>query len=688
MALTVIITGLLSILMQTLLLRKLLTLFSGNELHLGISLSLWLFFSSIGAVLTLRAKRDILGYLLIISGILFPSIYTAIPLIRALSMTIQGEAIPFLQTLFWTFLVIFPVAGIAGGIFSASLVRWHKGPLIYSLEAFGAFAGGMVFIYLFSGKINSLIVSLLIGFLAVITGSALIKKKEALFLFLLFPFIYLAGLWAQEYQWKPFKHIKTEESRYQEITVLTIDSGYYLYSGGRFFYSYPDFIREERDVHTAMSLLYKPRKVLLIGGNLSTLREFLKYPLERIDIVEIDPLVIKISMELLNKGDRRFIDDKRIKIIIHDPRFFIKRVDDRYDLIILNTPEPLTAFNARFYTIEFFKDLKRILEDRGLVLLRLPQASGYISRPLKRLNGSIYKTLEKTFNFVKPSSEEYGLFIAGNFSVEVAPSVLKERFLESRVTVRYFEPSLFYDIFSPLKVERVERTLRESKEINRDKRPVVYLYNLLFWAYSEAGFIRAFLDISWSGTVFILILIMVTSFFILKRPSGYMIFTTGFVTMAFSIITLLSYQIFYGFLYERIGLLSSLFMLGLAAGSWMGYEKLVSFRGIKPLDAVIAIIFFMSALFISHEISFYFLLFITGATGGFQFSLASNLLKDEASGGRITGKLYAIELSGSFLGALLTTLYMIPHMGILNSFFVLGLIKVLSFVLLLFYEKP
>jgi len=49
MALTVIITGLLSILMQTLLLRKLLTLFSGNELHLGISLSLWLFFSSIGA---------------------------------------------------------------------------------------------------------------------------------------------------------------------------------------------------------------------------------------------------------------------------------------------------------------------------------------------------------------------------------------------------------------------------------------------------------------------------------------------------------------------------------------------------------------------------------------------------------------------------------------------------------------
>lgn len=44
--------------------------------------------------------------------------------------------------------------------------------------------------------------------------------------------------------------------------------------------------------------------------------------------------------------------------------------------------------------------------------------------------------------------------------------------------------------------------------------------------------------------------------------------TTGFAGITFSIALLFAFQIFYGYLYEKIGILTAAFMLGLALGGW------------------------------------------------------------------------------------------------------------------------
>ena len=179
----------------------------------------------------------------------------------------------------------------------------------------------------------------------------------------------------------------------------------------------------------------------MIGGNIFSLREFLKYPLKRLDIVEADREIIDLSSELLDIRDKGYVRDGRVHIITEDPRFFIKRIHKRYDMIILYTPEPLTALTSRFYTLEFFKDLKLLLDEGGLLILRVPQSSGYISRSLQRLNGSIYNTLKEVFPFTMASSEEYGILIAGNSQFEIEPSMLRERFNSRTIDVLYFEPS-------------------------------------------------------------------------------------------------------------------------------------------------------------------------------------------------------------------------------------------------------
>jgi len=687
MALTLLMIGFLSLLMQTILIRKLLSVFSGNELHIGITLSMWLFFTSIGATLTLRSKRDILGFLFIIASVIYPLTSILISFIRPFSMVLIGEAIPFIKTLIWTLFAVFPTAAISGAMFSASLLRWKKGPLLFALESLGAFIGGVVFLFLISGHLNSLIVFHLAGILSLLTGLFLINKRWPIILLMLFPVFYLIGMWSQEFQWSPLKLIKNKESRYQEIAILSNDNHFYAYTGGRFFYSYPDILRDERDVHITMSLHKRPKNILLIGGTLSYLREFLKYPIERLDIVEIDPVMINLSTDLLDKDDRGLIGDRRLHIITEDPRFYIKKIHNRYDLIILYTSEPLTALTSRFYTMEFFKNLKLILDEGGLLILRVPQSSGYISRPLQRLNGSIYNTLKDVFPFTMASSEEYGILIAGNSQFEIEPSMLRERFKSRMINVLYFEPSLFFDIFSSFKIERVINRLTEVKDINSDKKPAVYLYNLLFWAYSEAGLLRKILDISASCAVAIILLIFIMAIFILKRPIPYMIFTTGYITISFSIVIILFYQIFYGHIYERVGLLTSLFMCGLAAGSWSGSAMKPSMKIIRASEICFAVLLLSSIYLLRYEPSFYIMSILAGFLGGLQFSLSSNLLSSKGQGNITTGRLYAIDLTGSFGGALVTTLYMIPHMGMINSLIILGLSKIFSFVLLLFYEK-
>ncbi len=683
MALTVFIIGMSGILMQTLLMRKLLSVLSGNELHLGLTLSIWLLSSGIGALIGRRIKREILPVFLFITGIISPLSFVLIDLIRPLSHFIPGENLSLVRAIFWIFLIVSPVSLLYGLLFSSSLIRWNKGPVVFAVEAFGAFAGGLLFVYIFSGRINSLWTSFFAGFISFFTGFWLSKKKGLLILLILYPLIYLAAINIQALQWSPFKLHEIHESRYQEIVILSDNSHKTLYTGGRFFYSYPDYLRDETDVHTAMTLHGAAGKILLIGGMLPALREFLRYPVQVIDLIEMDPLIIKTFKGILSRDDRLYLEDRRLRIIIGDPRFIIKKLSERYDLIVLNTPEPVTALSSRFYSIEFFREIKRLLKDDGILFMRLSSAHGYISRPLQRLNGTIYNSLKEVFPYCYVSSEEYGIMIASRSPVDLNPSSLVKRFIERKIPFNYFEPGLFYDIFSPLKTEMVNRRFSQVREINSDSAPVAYLYNLLFWSYSEGGILRNILSIKDKGIIFILIFIFGTASFLLKRSVYYTIFTTGYTTMSFSIILILLYQTSYGYIYERIGLLTSLFMLGLAGGSWL-FSKEKSLKALRFSEFLFVCLILLSIYLMKYELSFYLASLLSGFIGGLQFSISSNILRDRQYHSAF---LYAIDLGGSFIGAFLTTIYLVPLMGTGNSFFILVIIKIVSLVFILKNEK-
>ena len=171
-----------------------------------------------------------------------------------------------------------------------------------------------------------------------------------------------------------------------------------------------------------------------------------------------------------------------------DGRKFIKSLrSPRYDLVLLNLPEPSTAVVNRFYTMEFFREVKTAMQQKGILCLSLPVSHGYIGRRMQFANGSLYGSLHAVFSHIETTSEEYGGLYASDEKISLDPDVLANRFASRNVSARYFYPLLFRDIFDPLQTAMVRNRLEQDFKLNTDKQPVAYLYNLMLWADVYGG---------------------------------------------------------------------------------------------------------------------------------------------------------------------------------------------------------
>jgi len=150
-------------------------------------------------------------------------------------------------------------------------------------------------------------------------------------------------------------------------------------------------------INTALFALAQhpnPRSVLLIGGGLGRLPEqLLTMKIDRLDVVEIDPELLRLA--------RRFgglaATDARLHVQLADGRYFLKRTDQRYDVILANVPAPLSSLMNRFFTVEFFREAKSAMNPTGVLITSVLAAANYPGESVGRLSGSILRTLEAAF---------------------------------------------------------------------------------------------------------------------------------------------------------------------------------------------------------------------------------------------------------------------------------------------------
>ena len=111
-----------------------------------------------------------------------------------------------------------------------------------------------------------------------------------------------------------------------------------------------------------------PKDVAIIGlGSGITLAAVESFPVERIDVLELNPTVVEAA-ELFEPENRNALDDERVELIVGDARDYLSTTDRTYDIVISEPSNPWIEGEVFLFTREFYSVVAERLNEGGLFL--------------------------------------------------------------------------------------------------------------------------------------------------------------------------------------------------------------------------------------------------------------------------------------------------------------------------------
>lgn len=700
----IIICGISSICTQFIILREFINIFSGNELIVSVFLSNWLLLTGLGAYLgkffkKLKNPENILP--LILFGIIItPFIQILFLRLSYKTILLQGESPGFTISIVYSFFILLLYCLLHGSIFPLIcmiLEKFKKNNKqsiignIYFTDNIGNILGGLlfsfIFIFVFS-NVESLLIPSLICLIGLIIS--FIKNKHLkiyFFLFLITIAVFFSGkFFLKEFDEKTFAFIypnqnilDVKETKYGRIIVTKTENQYNFFENNILLFTSFDPIAREEVIHFSASQCKKIENVLLIGGGVSgAIEELLKYDPLNIDFVEFNNYIINMAdkYSLYKKNEK-------VNIINTDGRSFLNDTKKKYDLIIIDLPDPETLQLNRFYTLEFFKITKEKLSDNGVLSFSLKSSENFLDKYLIDSDSSVYNTLKIVFKNILIIPGETHFFIASqnNLSYEIDKLLSSKNIKTKYVNKYYLNSRLSQD-----RINYLKNSLNDDVPINKDFKPFLFFNTIKNWSFQFGGINK------WFYILFALLFLFII---IIQNRYSLIIFTTGFSGAVLEILLLITFQIIIGYMYYALGILVTIFMTGLAAGSFFANRLNINKKYLICSELYILLlilIFFIIMIFINKinnilllNILFYLLIFLISVPVGFQFPIVVKLLKDSTIS--ISSKLYSADLFGAYFGTLLTGVFFIPFFGFINIIILVFGIKLISLMIGIFSIK-
>ncbi|MGQ9921293.1 MAG: hypothetical protein ACUVRZ_08175, partial [Desulfobacca sp.] len=392
--------GALTLAAQVMLLREFLLLARGHELFLGLGLWTWLAWTGLGSLWggRLAAKtpisRQLLAQLLALLAVSLP---LTLLVSRALPTLIGwqlGVAPSFGRLAIWYAILSGPLC-LTSGLFFPLACRWLQDQKdavglvgkAYGWDALGMGLGGALLQVILGGRWDSLWLALGWCLAVVLLLTKLLVRSRpyrpwivvvaavVLLASGLAAFFQLPGA-SRRWQWPHRSVLTVVETPFSVWTATREAEQTSFAANGLWFFSYPDPQSAEEQVHYALLQHPQPEAVLLLGSGVAGLAaEILKTKtVQRLNYVELDPGLINLSQQVLPAAAWQPMQDPRLHLIFEDGRRFLRQGADRYDVIIMALPEPGSALLNRFYTLEFFQDVKERLQPQGVFSFGLPGA--------------------------------------------------------------------------------------------------------------------------------------------------------------------------------------------------------------------------------------------------------------------------------------------------------------------------
>lgn len=616
---------------------------------------------------------------------------------------------------------------------------------VYIGEAIGTMLGGIMFTYWLVHYLDAIQITLCVSLLSLASALLLLKPETiawssrgewtAKLLVGVVAITMGAGLHSviagssetlhyvsARWQWAGHNLVYYQNSAYGNVSITQSGEQLNFFESGLPLFSVPDpnIAHNEEVIHFPLLYHPVPRKVLLIGGGIGgTLEQVLKHPVAEVHYAELDPLIIEATRQYSPQSFLHALDDPRVVIKHADGRLLVKNASENYDVIIVTLPSPSTLQLNRLYTREFFAEVANILQPGGIFSTTVPSSETYLSSEMIKHNRCIYQALKEVFDSVLIIPGDHNIFLAGadgqwrNQNIDILCQRFQSRGLKTRLmTVDYIKYKL-----NPVRIERLLAPLLAASPVpaNRDLHPIGCYYNLALWNTmfypGAAGFFDWISEMAlwWLAIPSGLLVIFALAIGWRRKvsqprlmPVAVAMITAGFAGMTLSLVLLLALQTLAGYLYQRVAIIIAAFMLGLALGG--AYMNRIMYRFRQEALALAKIELIMMAysmfvalallllfagsarmfLFLPTEVFLSILNCAAGFLVGLEFPLANKLyLAATERVGQVAGSLYAADLLGGAVGAILTSIFLVPILGVVPTCFVVAMFKGASFVLLL-----
>jgi len=745
---------------QVLLLREILVIFHGNELSIGIILGNWLVLEAIGSfclgkhIEKIRLKIETFVAVQLLVSAFFPLMIYLTRIFKGVLGIPVGEGLGLLPILYSSFIILLPVSLLHGAAFTfackiySEITQKRAASIgrVYVYEILGVLIGGIAFTYLFIPYFHSFQICLGLGLLNSVVCLGLLgtfwqRGKASFRKFLGAASAISLGIFLLSLitpaadklhhlsigkQWKVGKVEHYQNSIYGNIVVIKKDEQYTFFFDGIPIITtpLPDVTHVEDLVHLSLLSHPEPREILVIsGGAGGIINEILKHKIERVDYAELDPALIEAVQKFPTPLTEAELSHPQVNIKYIDGRYFVKKTDHKYDIVLIGISELSNLQVNRLATQEFFMMVRDILKEKGILVITLPGSLTYLNEELINLNLCLLNTLKSVYPWVKIIPGDSNLFLASNFSqVFQADSSLLIKRLEERELqtfsltpyyIQYRLDSRRLDWFLNSLASGRETTANNETRINKDFHPLGTFYSLAFWnaLFSPWGqklfrwFERMtlrFFFIVLSIFALLFLLLGYKNMRLRKGTIPFVIVSTGFAGMMFSLILIFAFQALYGYLYYWIGLLIAIFMAGTGVGGLLmtgSLEKVKKdlFYLSKLEISIIALSLFLPVILLGPAASFgeFFspiifitLCFISGFLIGAEFPLANKIcLKTSPNLSGTAGMLYAGDLVGGWVGGLIGGVGLLLTLGLWKTCLIIAYLKIISLIILLALGK-
>ncbi|MEO0085054.1 MAG: hypothetical protein ABIK37_00295 [candidate division WOR-3 bacterium] len=712
--------GCLGIAAQLVILRELVTAFSGNEFSIALMLGSWIACEAAGALAFGRLARSRnpaqwLGLLALVSAAVSAAAVPAAILSRPIIGALPGETLSIPALCLITLVIVSLPALTHGALFvtGAGLLasdgsRFSVPGRAYLWEGIGtAIAASAISLGLATHLPSLSLVALAAIPLAaamLLPGLGLHRMERVGALLALLGIPLLASgpagrverlVW--QHHWPGQSVFGISNSPYGKVIRIARAGQQQVIFAGVPVMTSPaiDIARVEQIVGLPLLMHPNPQRVLIVGQALGgPAATALRHGVAQLVTTEPDAVLARELAAAGNSIVSAELSNPRHVPLALDPRRLLAVDTCRFDVIVVLPAAPLSLSANRLFSLEAFRLCRRRLNPGGILCLNAPGSADRLrlAPDVERLVALRQTTLTQAFTHVLPLAADVPLLLASDLPLAAQPETLACRLVSRRAAGQVLDSAYLVALLDDFRQREFARSLSQADPVswpNTDLHPREVALSLVRENRTTSRFLARLYDATaglrplhlLAGLGLLLAFGLAGACSIGRRFStGMAIASSGFCGAGLSMLLLFAYQARFGTLYTQAALLIGAFMLGSVLGAAAVTPTSVSRR----LPVLFAADLLLAGLcggvaiapLTSPAWAFVLAQLAAGILLGAQFAAAG--ASSSSPPATRAGLLAGLDLVGGALGMLVCGLVLAPALGFVLAALALAGIKAAS----------